>query len=63
MTSLVVWEPVHGSLLGVNLLRGKGRAGRTTRCGRAYHMWLGAPELPPNLGPANKILTQLVELC
>jgi hypothetical protein len=22
VTSLVVWEPVHGSLLGVNLFRG-----------------------------------------
>jgi hypothetical protein len=38
-------------------------AGRTTRCGRVYHMWLGAPELPPNLGHADKNSTQVVESC
>jgi hypothetical protein len=41
-------------------IEGQGRVGRTTRCGRAYHMWLGAPELPPNLSPADKNSTQLV---
>jgi hypothetical protein len=39
------------------------RAGYTTRCGRAYLMWLGAPELPPNLDPIDKNSTQLVEPC
>jgi hypothetical protein len=43
--------------------RGQGRADRTTRCVHAYHMWLSAPELPPNLGPADKNSTQLVEPC
>jgi hypothetical protein len=63
VTSLVVWEPVHGSSLGVNLHRGQGRVGRTTRCDRAYHMWPGAPKLPPNLGPVDKNSTEHVEPC
>jgi hypothetical protein len=40
----------------------QGRDDRTTRCGRAYLMWLGVSESLPNLDPANKISTQLVEL-
>jgi hypothetical protein len=44
-------------------IEGQGRAGRTTRCGRAYHMCLDAPELPPNLGPADKNSIQLLEPC
>jgi hypothetical protein len=39
----------------------QGRVGRTTRYGRAYLIWLNAPELSPNLDPVDKISTQLVE--
>jgi hypothetical protein len=40
----------------------QGRAIRTTRCGRADLMWLGTPDLLPNLDPADKNSTELVEL-
>jgi hypothetical protein len=60
---LVFWELVHGTILGVNLNSCASRAGRTTRCGHAYLMWLGALKLFPNLEPTSKISTQLVEPC
>jgi hypothetical protein len=47
--SVWTWIVVHGW------------AGHTTWCDHAYLMWLDALELLPNLDPADKTSTQLVE--